>query len=139
MEFWDRLRAIFRTMRGIGLRHYELNDRLQSALAQRADQEQRTTDKLHEDLLETGLAHLQASDKLKAKWNSLSPRERETVALTCLKYTNRQMAAMMKVSPDTVKGYIRQALVKFNVHSKDELRMMLELWDFSKWGPEAEE
>ena len=48
------------------------------------------------------------------------------------------MAAKMKVSPDTVKGYVRQALIKFNVHSKDELRMLLALWDFSDWGPRAQ-
>ena len=134
MEFWDRLRAIFRTMRGIGLRHYELNDRLQSALAQRADQEQRTTDKLHEDLLETGLAHLQASDKLKAKWNSLSPRERETVALTCLKYTNPEIAKRLGISPETVRTHLKNALLKFGIQNKTELRLALSEWDFRAWG-----
>jgi DNA-binding CsgD family transcriptional regulator len=81
---------------------------------------------------------LQTSDELKKRWETLSQRERDVTALTCLKYTNRQMAAKMKVSPDTVKGYIRQALVKYNVHSKDELRILLELWDFSDWGPRAQ-
>ena len=133
MEFWDRLRAIFRTMRAIGLRHYELNDRLQSALTQRADQEQRTTEELQEDLLETGLAHLQASDKLKAKWNLLSPRERETVALACLGYTNQEIADRFGISPETVKTHISRAMIKFGYHKKSELRMALSEWDFSRW------
>jgi hypothetical protein len=59
------------------------------------------------------------------------------------------------VSPDTVKGNVRQALVKFHLSSKDELRMpsaphgaetadgglwpprLVAQWDFSEWGPPA--
>ena len=60
-------------------------------------------------------------------------------AFTCLGYTNRQIASKLPVSPDTVKGYVRQVLVKFNVHSKDELRMQLAQWDFSRWGVQAQD
>ena len=70
-------------------------------------------------------------------WRSLSPREKDVTALTCLWYTNRQIASKLHVSPDTVKGYVRQVLVKFRVHSKDELKMLLRDWDFSQWGPKA--
>jgi len=56
-------------------------------------------------------------------------------ALTCLGYTNRQIAAKLKISPDTVKGYVRQVLVKFNLHGKNELRTLLSAWDFSDWEP----
>ena len=59
-------------------------------------------------------------------------------ALACLGYTNRQMAARLSVSPETIKGYVRQALVKWNAHSKNELRLLLEQWDFSDYGPPAQ-
>ena len=121
-----------------GPRYFELDEELHTALVDRAGRESRPAEDIQGELLAAGLAQLQTSDELKARWETLSRRERDVTALTCLKYTNRQMAAMMKVSPDTVKGYIRQALVKFNVHSKDELRMILELWDFSDWGPRAQ-
>ena len=71
------------------------------------------------------------------RWDSLSSRERDVAALTCLGYTNRQIAAKLKVSPDSVKGYVRQVLVKFNSHSKNELRKQLSGWDFSNWGTQA--
>jgi DNA-binding CsgD family transcriptional regulator len=56
-----------------------------------------------------------------------------------LGYTNRQIASKMDVSPDTIKGYVRQVLVKFHFNSKDELRVQLSNWDFSKWGPRAQD
>jgi len=138
MELWDRLLELLRMKRPPGPRYFELDEELHTALVDRAGRESRPAEDIQGELLAAGLAQLQTSDELKARWETLSRRERDVTALTCLKYTNRQMAAMMKVSPDTVKGYIRQALVKFNVHSKDELRMILELWDFSDWGPRAQ-
>ena len=138
MELWERLLELLRMRRTTGPRYYELDENLRTALADRADQESRPAEDIQGELLAAGLAQLQTSDELKARWETLSQRERDVTALTWLGYTNRQMAARMKVSPDTVKGYVRQALVKFNVHSKDELRMLLALWDFSEWGPRAQ-
>jgi DNA-binding CsgD family transcriptional regulator len=40
----------------------------------------------------------------------------------------------MCVSPHTVKEYMRKAQVKWKVHSKNELRLLLAQWDFSAWG-----
>ena len=91
------------------------------------------------DLVATALAQRKTSGALKDRWQSLSPREQEVTALTCLGYTNRQIAAKMDISPGTVKAYVRQVLVKFDYHSKYELQMRLGTWDFSKWGPKAQD
>jgi DNA-binding CsgD family transcriptional regulator len=56
-------------------------------------------------------------------------------ALTCLHYTNRQMAGRIHISSETVKTHIVNILVKFHLHSKAELRQALSDWDFSNWGP----
>ena len=122
-------------MRGSGLRHYELTERLQTALVERADRDQRPAEELQEELLAAGLEHLKAADRLKQQWDSLSPREKEVTALTCLGYTNEQMAARMGISLWTVKGYIVQALDKYKLNSKAKLRNLLYEWDFSEWGP----
>jgi DNA-binding CsgD family transcriptional regulator len=45
----------------------------------------------------------------------------------------------MWVSPYTIKGYVRDALVKWHVHSKSELRILLAQWNFSEWGPKAQD
>lgn len=117
---------------------FDLDESLQSALVQRADQEQRPAGELQAELLASGLARLQSADGLKRRWESLSWREQQVTALACLGYTNRQMAARLSVSPETIKGYVRQALVKWNAHSKNELRLLLEQWDFSDYGPPAQ-
>ena len=137
MKLSDRLLALLRLRPAAGPRYFELDEPLQIALVERADREQRPLEQIQAELLEAGLAHLQTSDGLKRRWDTLSVREQEVTALACLGYTNRQMAARLHLSPTTIKGYMRQALVKWNAHGKDELRLLLVQWDFSGWGPPA--
>ena len=138
MELWDRFRTLFRIMRGSGLQHYELTGRLQTLLVENADREPRLTKELREQQMAAALEQLKAADKLNKLWDSLSDREKEVTALTCQRYTNRQMAARLKISVYTVQGYVKQALVKYQLHSKVELRNLLEEWDFSDWAPRSE-
>ena len=138
MELWDRLLALLRLRPGLAGRYFELDEPLQAALQERADREQRPLKQVQAELLAAGLAQLQSSDGLKQRWETLSRREQEVTALTCLGYTNRQMAARLQLSPTTVKGYVQKAMVKWHARGKDELRMLLEQWDFSEWGPPAE-
>ena len=93
-----------------------------------------TAKELATDLVITELIQLKAGSKLKDSWESLTMREQEATALTCRGETNRQIAARLGVSPETVKTHVRNALVKFNLHGKSELRMALGKWDFSEWG-----
>ena len=122
-----------------GKRSFALEASLRTTLLELAVQEQRPAEEVYADLLTTVLAQEQANGNLRDHWQSLSPREQDVTAFTCLGYTNRQIASKLDISQDTVKGYVRQVLVKFSLHSKDELRIRLGNWDFSKWGPEAQD
>jgi DNA-binding CsgD family transcriptional regulator len=117
---------------------YALDEPLYTALETLAEEEQRPSDEVHADLLADALQQHNTREILWEEWQSLSPREQDVAALTCLGYTNRQIAARLHLSPDTVKGYVRQVLVKFRSHGKEELRMLLRHWDFGAWGPGAE-
>jgi DNA-binding NarL/FixJ family response regulator len=121
-----------------GTSAYALDDWAYSLLENLAEREQRSTDEVHADILAEAVEKRNVQDTLIACWESLSPREQDVAALTCLGYTNKQIAARLHVSPDTIKGYVRQVLVKFRLHSKDELRMRLANWDFNGWGPKAQ-
>ncbi len=138
MELWDRLltllRRDLRLKPGAARRYYELDEPLQNALEERADLEQLSVEQIQAELLAAGLDHLRTADGLKQCWETLSPREQQVTALTCLGYTNRQMAVRMQLSPTTIKGYVGDALFKWHVHGKEELRLLLEQWDFSQWG-----
>ena len=138
MSTWNCLLTLLGLKRDSGPRYFELDEALRTALVDLADQEQRPAEEIQADLLAAGLAQRYTHNELWRRWESLSPREQDVTALTCLGYTNRQIAAKLHLSPDTVKGYVRQVLVKFHLHSKDELRMLLGDWDFSDWGPKAQ-
>ena len=116
-----------------GLRYYEISESLQVTLSTLARHEGRSEHELFPDLLAAGLDQYRSIDELWPKWESLSPREQDIAALTCLGLTNRQIAGRLSLSPETIKTHIRNVLFKFNLNSKDELRHILAGWDFSGW------
>lgn len=85
------------------------------------------------DLLRTALADRQVAEEQLARWRLLTDRQKQVAALTCLSFTNRQIAARLKISPQTVKSHMRNLLHRFDLHGKTELREALADWDFSEW------
>ena len=133
MSLWHRLIYWLGLRKDPGPRFYELDDGLQISLSTLAQHEGRTKEEMAADLLAAGLTHYQAKDIFWRYWETLSPREKDITALTCLGYTNKQMAAHLGISPETVKTHVRNTLYKFNLHSKAKLRVVLAYWDFSSW------
>jgi DNA-binding CsgD family transcriptional regulator len=66
-------------------------------------------------------------------WRSLSPREKDVTALTCLRYTDRQIASKLGISVPTVRTYIGKAVIRFGIQTKADLRVLLANIDFSTW------
>jgi DNA-binding CsgD family transcriptional regulator len=89
------------------------------------------------------LAHLQSPlrtadpsydsnvDERSKRWVSLSPREQDVTALTCLRYTNPQIAARLGLSIGTVRSYLEKVLGKLRLQDKTDLRVFFAGWDFS--------
>jgi DNA-binding CsgD family transcriptional regulator len=113
---------------------YALDEALHSALNSLAEQQQRSPDELASSLVASGLAQQSARGELWSRWLALSAREQQITALTCLGYTNPQMAARLGLSVETVRSHTRNVQVKFNVKSKASLRVLLSEWDFSAFG-----
>lgn len=133
MSIWQKLLYLIGLRPAHGPRYYELSDTLLDTITSLASHEGRPEDELVTSLLAAGLNHYQALDELWPLWESLSPREQQVAALTCLGCTNRQMAARLCLSPETVKTHVRHVLAKFGLPSKAELRRALADWDFSAW------
>ena len=114
-------------------RTFHFEERLIESLQDLAQREQRSTDELAATLLAQAIQQRQTVNARQQDWWSLSPREQEVTALVCLNYTNRQIAALLSISPETVKSHVRNVLYKFNLHNKQELKLALEEWDFSAW------
>ena len=98
-----------------------------------AEREQRPADEILSDLLANGLAQRDLTQEAWQRWEGLAPREQQVTALVCLGYTNRQVAARLGISAQTVKAHVRTILIKFGLHSKGELRSRLSNWDFNAW------
>jgi two-component system response regulator NreC len=132
MTIWQRIRRVLGYGHSPRLTFHADEDLLQS-LQTIAAREQRRTGEVAFDLLSSALAQRQIDDGLVARWRFLSPREQQVAALTCLNFTNRQIAARLMVTPETAKTHVRNVLRKFDLHSKAELRRALADWDFSAW------
>jgi DNA-binding CsgD family transcriptional regulator len=130
---WKRLLIRLGFKRGEGPHYYELDEPLEAMLESIAVQEKRSPGEVQADLIEAGLAQLHTRAGLQKRWQALSAREQQVVALTCLGYTNAQIGAILHISTETVKTHMRTGLLKFNLHGKAELRQVLDGWDFSGW------
>lgn len=84
--------------------------------------------------LVAGLPHPQQPDILYEYWMSLSAREQDVAALTCLRCTNRQIAFKLGISVETVRSYLQNAFYKLSIRSKTDLRVAFAAWDFREWG-----
>lgn len=115
------------------MRPIRVDENLHTRIVALAQQEQRPEEEIHAGLLAAALTQRNASQDLWNRWLSLSPREQDVAALTCLGYTNGEIGATLGVSIPTVKTHIRNILSKFQLHAKNELRMALQDWDFREW------
>jgi DNA-binding CsgD family transcriptional regulator len=102
-------------------------------LSQLAENTGASRQKVAEDLLKNALIDRQVAETHLERWRALTPRQQQVAALTCLNFTNRQIAARLGISPQTVKSHMRNLLHHFTLHSKEELRLALADWDFSEW------
>ena len=114
-------------------RLFQFDKELIASLRMLSEKERRPEDEVAADLLAQALAERDAAEACLRRWRALSPREQDVAALVCLGCTNRQIAARLHISPETVKTHVRNVLYRFDLHSKAELRQALAAWDFSAW------
>jgi DNA-binding NarL/FixJ family response regulator len=100
-----------------------------------ADREQRSEAEVASEMLAFALLQRANADENLRIWRALSPREREVAALVSLGYTNKEIAARLVVSTETVKTHTQRILQKYRLKSKSDLRLALAQWDFSAWDP----
>ncbi len=109
------------------------NQDLIANIEELAERENCSPEEIATRLLSEALQARSARDEILLCWQTLSFREQEITALTCLNLTNRQIAARLNISPETVKTHLRNILYKFGITTKQELRRLLSEWDFSNW------
>lgn len=98
-----------------------------------ARHEGRTPDEIILLLLNQALAARWQADDDHRRWETLSPREKQVAAQVCEGMTNRQIAARLVISSETVKTHVRHLLRKFGMRTRRELRARLKGWDLPEW------
>ena len=133
MRLWERFRRLWRRSQQKKRRTYRLDDPFHIELNHIAIQENRTQEEMTASVLAAGMYQYRRKDELLSLWYSLSGRERDVTALACLGLTNRQIAARMGISPETVKSYLETVLHKLGLRGKAELRVLFADLGFEAW------
>ena len=133
MSLWQRIKRLRMGLQQKKKYSYILGEPLHLELTDSATQETHTQEKQVSASQAVGQSYNPIKDALYQRWLFLSPRDQDVIALTCLGYTNRQIAFRLGISTGTVKSYIQNVFYKLDLHSKTDLRLTFYGWDFSAW------
>jgi two-component system response regulator NreC len=133
MSLWQRLLRLLGYEKSSDRLSFSVDVGLIRVLQNLAEQEHRPKNELAAELFSYALAQRDAAEANLQRWRSLSVREQQVTALMCLGFTNRQIAARLVISPETVKTHMARVLLKFGLRTRAELRRALAEWDFSAW------
>jgi DNA-binding NarL/FixJ family response regulator len=136
LTFWKGMFERLGLKRLKGRRIFTFEERIELALVELARQDKKPVEEKASDLMAWAIDQGRACGDFEDRWLTLSRREQQVTALTCLGYTNRQIAAKLGVSENTVMTHVKNTMKKFNMHGKLEMITALREWDFSDWDKE---
>jgi DNA-binding CsgD family transcriptional regulator len=85
---------------------------------------------MEEDNAGTGQIGVLSGREILARWQSLTRREKQVVALICQGYSTRETATRLDTATSTIRSHISHAMGKFGVRYRDSLCAWLADWDF---------
>ena len=129
-----RLRQLLENKKGNDESRIFLQDEEIVTLVRNAAKQQgRSEAEIITDFTKAGWDQLQQATEMEERWDSLSRREQQVVALICLGHRNYQIAEILVIAPETVKTHLQNIFTKFNLRSSKELRLVLKDWNFADW------
>ena len=129
-----RLRQLLENKKGDDESRIFLQDEEIITLVRNAAKQQgRSEEEIITDFTKAGWDQLQQTAEMEERWDSLSRREQQVVALICLGHRNYQIAEILVIAPETVKTHLQNIFTKFNLRSSKELRLALKDWNFAEW------
>lgn len=129
-----RLRQLLENKKGNDESRIFLQDEEIITLVRNAAKQQgRSEEEIITDFTKAGWDQLQQATEMEERWDSLSRREQQVVALICLGHRNYQIAKILVIAPETVKTHLQNIFTKFNLRSSKELRLVLKDWNFADW------
>jgi FixJ family two-component response regulator len=116
---WNELRERLGLKPLNGRRIFTFEESIITELLEQAKMYQMPAEELASDILIVGLAQRKGNSMLKDRWKSLSAREKDVAAFSCLGYTNQQIAPGQDISFDLSTEY-RTALSLFDKKTNGE-------------------
>ncbi len=129
----SRLRKLLQRAKGSDSRTFSADQELLAAIQEAAQAQGRSEEEIWMDFARAGREQYRQSGALEARWDSLSEREQEVTALACMGYRNYEIAKTLGISHETVKTHLQNVFIKFDIHSRKELRLALRDWRFDEW------
>ena len=129
-----RLRRLLKKKRDLkGSRIFLQAQEMVTVVKKMASQQNRSEEEIIADFTKIGWDQFLLKNNMEERWDSLSYREQEVVALSCLSHGNYEIAKILSIAPATVKTHLQNIFAKFNMRSTKELSLVLKDWDFAKW------
>lgn len=113
-------------------RLFARDEGLVSRVREMAASQQRGEQEVYNDIIASGMQVLQDKDKYEETWASLSQREQQVAALTCLGYRSYEIAGALGISYETVRTHSKHVYAKFGLN-RQALRVALKNWNFAEW------
>jgi DNA-binding CsgD family transcriptional regulator len=130
----DRLkRFLQRLKRGSSSRVFLKDVEMVMQIRKVAEQQGRSENDIFQDMVKAGMDSFAMHEDSVRRWNSLTRREQEVVALVCLNQRNYEIADILSIGPETVKTHLQNVFTKFDLHNRRDLRVLLKDWDFASW------
>jgi DNA-binding CsgD family transcriptional regulator len=117
---------------GTAPRVFSKDEQLARKVREMAESQQRAEQEVYDDIIESGMQLLSDKGKYEGVWTSLSSREQQVTALTCLGYRSYEIAGALGISYETVRTHSKHIYAKFGLNRK-ELRLTLKSWNFEAW------
>jgi len=128
-----RLRDVLeKRQKGLRRRAFSKDERLVETVREMAVSQQRAEQEVYNDIIESGMKVLSDKHKYEDIWISLSTREQQVTALTCLGYRSYEIAGALGISYETVRTHSKHIYAKFGLNRK-ALRLALKQWNFEAW------
>jgi DNA-binding CsgD family transcriptional regulator len=112
---------------------FTIDAALYQDLVEMARESHKSVSMLVSELLLQAVHQHQHGETVQQLWYKLTRREQEIIALYCLGYTSVEIGKRFTLSANTIKSHVHNAMQKFGVSSRSELRGKLSDWDFARW------
>lgn len=127
------LRRALESLRRKDAQVFPLDAELAMSIRQTAQEQGRPEEDVLNDLVNAGQYQTGRDEAAGIKWDSLTDREREVLALVCLGQRNYEIANILGIANQTIKTHLQHIFQKFGLHSRKELRLLLRDWNFASW------